>query len=161
MIFFLLLHENIWYVYTLELPQWGNSNEYSYCMFSWKNKKNINTLYFLVENQNSMEGGIAPARAKVTGATIRMWLLNKFISYLAEKTTKIKTRIIWKADAHLQTMEKTCAKFQKDWYKIVWGVVLTRYPLFIYWGWKMTKFTMWKKSEVKQMTKLKWKKWQK
>ena len=23
---------------------------------------------------------------------------------------------------------KKCAKFQKDWYKIVWGVVLTRYP---------------------------------
>ena len=30
-----------------------------------------------------MEGGIAPAGAKVTGATIRMWLLNKFISFLA------------------------------------------------------------------------------
>ena len=24
-----------------------------------------------------------------------------------------------KTHAHLQTMEKTCAKFQKDWYKIV------------------------------------------
>ena len=37
-----------------------------------------------------------------------------------------------KAHANLQTMEKTCAKFQKDWYKIVRGVVLTRYPLSIY-----------------------------
>ena len=28
-------------------------------------------------NQNSTEGGVAPAGAKVTGATIRTWLLNK------------------------------------------------------------------------------------
>ena len=34
-------------------------------------------------NKNSAEGVIAPAAAKVTGATIRMWLLNKFISFLA------------------------------------------------------------------------------
>ena len=49
--------------------------------------------------------------------------------------TKIKARIISKAHAYLQTMEKTWAKFQKDWYKIVWRVVLMRYPLSIYWGW--------------------------
>ena len=36
-----------------------------------------------------------------------------------EKMIKINARIISKAHAHLQTMEKTCAKFQKDWYKIV------------------------------------------
>ena len=41
-------------------------------------------------------------------------------------------------------MEKTCAKFRKDGYKIVW-VVLTRYPLSIHGGQKMTKFTKWKK----------------
>ena len=35
------------------------------------------------KNKNSTEGVIAPAGAKVTGATIRMWLLNKFISFLA------------------------------------------------------------------------------
>ena len=50
---------------------------------------------------------------------------------------------------HLKTIEKTCAKFQKDQYKIVWGVALTRYPLSIHfhriWGQKMTKFTKWKK----------------
>ena len=34
-------------------------------------------------NKNSVEGVIAPAGAKVTGATIRTWLLNKFISFLA------------------------------------------------------------------------------
>ena len=34
-------------------------------------------------NKNSAEGGIAPAGAKVTGATIRTWLINKFISILA------------------------------------------------------------------------------
>ena len=42
-------------------------------------------------------------------------------------------------------MAKICAKFQKDRYKIVWGVALSRYPLSIYWGQKMTKFTKWKK----------------
>ena len=47
-------------------------------------------------NQNSAEGGVAPARAKVTGATIRTWLLNKFISFLAVLSWKSnkKTRII-------------------------------------------------------------------
>ena len=34
---------------------------------------------FLNINQNSTEGGVAPAGAKVTEATIRTWLLNKFI----------------------------------------------------------------------------------
>ena len=35
------------------------------------------------EDKNSAEGVIAPAGAKVTGATFRRWLLNKFISFLA------------------------------------------------------------------------------
>ena len=39
-----------------------------------------------------------------------------------QKMIKIKARIIWKAHAHLQTMENTCAKFQKDWCKIVWYI---------------------------------------
>ena len=39
-------------------------------------------------NKNSAEGVIAPAGAKVTGASIRMWLLNKFISFLAVLTWK-------------------------------------------------------------------------
>ena len=38
--------------------------------------------------KNSAEGVIAPAGAKVTGATIWMWLLNKFISFLAVLTWK-------------------------------------------------------------------------
>ena len=38
--------------------------------------------------KNSAEGVIAPAGAKVTGASIRMWLLNKFISFLAVLTWK-------------------------------------------------------------------------
>ena len=33
------------------------------------------------EDQNSAEGDVAPVGAKVTGATIRTWLLNKFISF--------------------------------------------------------------------------------
>ena len=36
-----------------------------------------------------------------------------------EKVTKINARNIYKPHAHLQTMEETCAKFQKDRYKIV------------------------------------------
>ena len=35
------------------------------------------------KHKNSAEGIVAPAGAKVTGATIRTWLLNKFISFLA------------------------------------------------------------------------------
>ena len=34
-------------------------------------------------NQNSVKGGIAPAGAEVTRPTIRTWLLDKFISFLA------------------------------------------------------------------------------
>ena len=36
-----------------------------------------------------------------------------------KNVTKINARIIAKPYAHLQTIEKTCAKFQNDWYKIV------------------------------------------
>ena len=41
-----------------------------------------------LKDKKSAEGVIAPAGAKVTGATIRMWLLNKFISFLAVLTWK-------------------------------------------------------------------------
>ena len=37
----------------------------------------------IIYNKNSAEGVVAPAGAKVTGATIRTWLLDKFISFLA------------------------------------------------------------------------------
>ena len=40
-------------------------------------------LLMSLKNKNSAEGVVAPAGAKVTGATIRTWLLNKFISFLA------------------------------------------------------------------------------
>ena len=72
--------------------------------------------------------------------------MTKFTTW--KKVTKINSRIISKPHAHLQTMEKTCAKFQKVRYTIVWRVVLTRYPLSIkfhrIWCQKMTKFTKWK-----------------
>ena len=45
-------------------------------------------VFKILGNKNSAEGVIAPAGAKVTGATIRMWLLNKFISFLAVLTWK-------------------------------------------------------------------------
>ena len=47
-----------------------------------------NHFRMVFKNKNSAEGVIAPAGAKVTGATIRMWLLNKFISFLAVLTWK-------------------------------------------------------------------------
>ena len=71
--------------------------------------------------------------------------VRKWQSSQSGKSNKNYCNIISKPCAHLQTMEKTCAKFQKDWYKIVWGVALTRYPLSIHWGRKMTMFTKWKK----------------
>ena len=46
--------------------------------------------------------------------------------------TKINSKIISKPQALLQTLEKICAKFQKDRYKIVWGVAITRYLLSIH-----------------------------
>ena len=65
------------------------------------------------------------------------------------KSDKNYSLIISKPYAHLQTMAKTCAKFQKDRYKIVWGVALTRYPLSIHfhriWDQEMTKFAKWQK----------------
>ena len=66
-----------------------------------------------------------------------------------KKVTKLKSMIISKPHAHLQTIGKTCAKFQKDRYEIVWGVALTRYSLSQHFhricGQKMTKFPKWKK----------------
>ena len=43
----------------------------------------LDTCFYKEVDKNSAEGVIAHAGAKVTGATIRMWLLNKFISILA------------------------------------------------------------------------------
>ena len=40
-IFFLFLHKNLCYGYSLEAPQWGTSNEYPEHRFSWRNKKKI------------------------------------------------------------------------------------------------------------------------
>ena len=42
--FFLFLHKNICCGYSLEVPQRGTSNEYPQHTFSWRNKKNINTV---------------------------------------------------------------------------------------------------------------------
>ena len=36
---FLFLHENICCRYSLEVPQWGTSNEYLQYMFSWRNSE--------------------------------------------------------------------------------------------------------------------------
>ena len=63
-------------------------------VFNWNNKIWIQTQFQLYEknqlydrvhayNKNSAESVVALAGAKVTGATIRTWLLNKFISFLA------------------------------------------------------------------------------
>ena len=46
---------------------------------------------------------------------------------------QINLRITAKCHAHLQTLTKTPAKFQKDLAKIV-EVVFTRYPVSIYFG---------------------------
>ena len=43
--FFLFLHENICYGYSLEAPWRGTSNEYPQHMFLWRNKKNISTFW--------------------------------------------------------------------------------------------------------------------
>ena len=52
--------------------------------------------------------------------------VRKWQSFQSGKVTKINARITYKPHAYLLTMEKTCAKFQKDRYKTVWGVALTR-----------------------------------
>ena len=57
--------------------------------WTWKTGPTItDSVLFTTTNKNSAEGVIAPAGAKVTGASIRMWLLNKFISFLAVLTWK-------------------------------------------------------------------------
>ena len=54
----------------------------------------------------------------VTTLSYNLWSENEKVRKV-EKVTKINARITFKSHAHLQTMEKTCAKFQKDRYKIV------------------------------------------
>ena len=61
--------QNIDCGYSLEPPRRGDAvlmSTHNLCFLS-RNK-----------NKNSAEGVIAPAGAKVTGATIRMWLLNEY-----------------------------------------------------------------------------------
>ena len=96
------------------------------------------------KDQYKIVWGAALTRYPLSQHFHRIWG-QKMTVRKVEKVTKINARIISKHYAHFQTMEKTCAKFQKDWYKIVWRVALTRYPLSIHWGRKMTKFTKWKK----------------
>ena len=56
-----------------------------------------------------------------------------------KKSFKKTMTIISIPHAHLPTMNKTCAMFQKDQTKIVAGVVLTKYPLIASEMPKMTK----------------------
>ena len=46
-----------------------------------------------------------------------------------EQIFKLSLSIMSKPHAHFQTMNKTSAKFQKDFIKTVREVVLTKYPL--------------------------------
>ena len=46
-----------------------------------------------------------------------------------KKVTQIDARIIFKPHAHLQTTEKTCAKFQKDRYKLFTITLIVRLTL--------------------------------
>ena len=48
-----------------------------------------------------------------------------------KKVTKINLKVISICHAHLQSLTKTPVKFQKDWDKIVGGVALTRYLMYI------------------------------
>ena len=52
----------------------------------------------------------------------------KNVKKVEKKLIKNDGRITPKAHAHLQTITKTPAKFQKVWYKTVRGVVPTSYP---------------------------------
>ena len=65
-------------MFNLNLPQ-------KYVQMKWQtNFLESSNRMIKIFNKNSAEGVIAPAGAKVTpGATIRMWLLNKFILFLA------------------------------------------------------------------------------
>ena len=67
-------------------------SEFSAIFYTGENFHNMFAFFphQALSNQNSTEGGVAPAGAKVTGATIRTWLLNKFISFLAV--------LSWKSD---------------------------------------------------------------
>ena len=58
------------------------------CLFRRQFEGYVKACFLGNINKNSAEGVIAPAGAKVIGATIRMWLLNKFISFLAVLTWK-------------------------------------------------------------------------
>ena len=51
--FFVFLHENKCYGYSLEVPHQGASNEYPQHMFLQKNKKNVYT--FLMKNTHILE----------------------------------------------------------------------------------------------------------
>ena len=47
--YFLFLYENVCFVYSLEVPHWGTSNECPKHTFSWRNKKKHLPRYFCLE----------------------------------------------------------------------------------------------------------------
>ena len=67
------------FIFVIISKLWFKCPVYDFYMIKLYNC-NLQQWYYY---KNSAEGVIAPAGAKVTGATIRMWLLNKFISFLA------------------------------------------------------------------------------
>ena len=72
-------------------------------------------------NQYKTVGGVAHTRYPLFKP--RKWLSSK-----VKKVTKIKLLIMPISYAYLQTLTKDPAKFQTDWYRIVWGVAQTMYP---------------------------------
>ena len=54
---------------------------------------------------------------------------NDRVHKLKKLKKKIKMMTMSKPHAHLQTINKTFAKFQKEWNEIVGGVALTKYSL--------------------------------
>ena len=65
-----------------------DTNSFSSFSMCYENRNRLALVRDLLSNKNSAEGVIAPAGAKFPGATIRTWLLNKFISFLAVLTWK-------------------------------------------------------------------------
>ena len=75
-------------ILTLKMPITAASDDKLPSMFYYFSDKtsfDMSSLFSLkiIINKNSAEGVVAPAGAKVRGATIRTWLLKKFISFLA------------------------------------------------------------------------------
>ena len=120
----------------------------------WIQKSYPNHVHFCRPGRKHVQSFKIVWEVAITRYPLSIYLrsVNDKVKQLQKKWQKIRQGL-YKKHMHIFRLWRKYVQSSKmisiQLYK---GVVLTRYPLFIYWGWKMPKFTMWKKVKKHNLT---------